>query len=99
MAYPIRLTVDYPEKSSRGLLLLRLFFGWLYVMIPHFICIAFYSIAAFVVMVIAFFAVLFTGKYPVGMFNFIVGLYRWQMRANGYLLFLTDQYPPFNGKE
>jgi hypothetical protein len=99
MDYPVRLTVDHPEKLSRGLLILRLFFGWLYVMIPHGICLAVYGIASFVVMVIAFFAVLFTGKYPKGMFNFVVGLYRWQMRVNGYMFFLTDKYPPFSGKE
>jgi hypothetical protein len=99
MAYPLRLTVDYPEKLSRGILILRLFFGWLYLMIPHGICLAVYGIAAFLVTVIAFFAVLFTGRYPQGMFDFVVGLYRWQMRVNGYMFFLTDKYPPFSGKE
>ena len=48
---------------------------------------------------IAWFAILFTGKYPRGMFDFVVGLFRWQMRVNAYLLLLTDAYPPFNGKE
>ena len=99
MANPVKITVDYPERLSRGLLLLRLFFGWLYVLIPHGICLAVYGIAALVVSVIAFFAVLFTGKYPQGMFNFVVGLYSWQMRVNAYFLFLTDAYPPFSGKE
>ena len=99
MAYPVRLSVDYPESLSRGTLLLRLFFGWLYAAIPHGICLMFYGLATFVVVIIAWFAVLFTGKYPKGMFDFVVGLYRWQMRVNAYLLFLTDTYPPFNGRE
>jgi hypothetical protein len=99
MAYPARLTVDYPDKLSRGILILRLLFGWLYAGIPHGICLVFYGIAAFVVIIIAWFAVLFTGKYPRGMFDFVVGLYRWQMRVNAYLVFLTDEYPPFSGKE
>jgi hypothetical protein len=99
MAYPVKLTVDHPERLSRGILILRLLFGWLYVGIPHGICLGFYGIAVFFVMIAAWFVVLFTGKYPKGMFDFVVGLYRWQMRVNGYLLFLTDVYPPFSGKE
>jgi len=97
--YPVRLAVDYPEKLSRGTLLLRLFFGWLYVGIPHGVCLIFYGIAAFVLTVIAWFAVLFTGKYPRGMFDFNVGFCRWKMRMNAYLFFFTDTYPPFSGKE
>ena len=59
----------------------------------------FYGLAGAVVTLIAWFAILFTGKYPRGMFDFVVGLFRWQMRVNAYLLLLTDAYPPFNGKE
>jgi hypothetical protein len=99
MDNPVRVSVDYPEKVSRGLLILRLLLGWLYVLIPHGICLFFYGIAALIVIVIAWFAALFTGKYPRGMFDFVVGLYRWQMRVNAYMLFLTDSYPPFSGKE
>jgi len=97
--YPVKLAVDYPEKLSRGILLLRLFFGWLYVGIPHGVCLIFYGIAACVLMVIAWFAVLFTGKYPRGMFDFNVGLCRWRVRVMAYLCFFNDVYPPFSGKE
>jgi hypothetical protein len=97
--YPLKLTVDYPEKLSRGILLLRLFFGWLYAAIPHCICLAFYGIAVFFVMIIAWFAVLFTGRYPRGMFDFVVGYLRWNQRLNAYLMFLTDAYPPFSNRE
>lgn len=99
MAYPARLVVDYPERLSRAILVLRLLFGWIYVGIPHGICIAIYAIAAMIVMVLAWFVVLFTGKYPRGMFDFVVGLYRWEARVKAYFLFMTDVYPPFSGAE
>lgn len=96
---PVGFTVGYPENLSRGTLLLKTFFGWLYVGIPHGIALMFYGLAAVVVTCIAWFAILFTGKYPRGMFDFVVGLFRWHMRVNAYLLLLTDAYPPFGGKE
>lgn len=99
MAYTARLTVDYPERMSRGLLILRLFFGWLYVGIPHGICLAIYGCAAAIVMVLAWFTIVFTGKYPRGMFDFVVGFYQWQSRVTAYLVFLTDVYPPFSGAD
>jgi hypothetical protein len=97
--YPVKLTVEYPEKLSRGILLLRTFLGFFYVMLPHGICLGFYGFAAAFVYVIAWFAVLFTGKYPKGLFDFIVGYQRWNARLGAYMTFLTDAYPPFSGKE
>ncbi len=96
--YPVKFDVVHPEKSSRGVLLLRLFFGWLYVGIPHGICLAGLGVAAMFVQFIAWWAVLFTGKYPLGLFNFMVGFMRWQNRVMGYQSFLTDKYPPFSMK-
>ncbi len=96
MASPVKFNVMYPESLSRGLLLLRTFFGWIYVMIPHGIVLGLYGIAASVVMFIAWWAVLFTGKYPEGMFRFVEGYYRWSVRVTAYLYFMTDQYPPFS---
>jgi hypothetical protein len=97
---PVKFTVDYPEKLSRGTLLLKTFFGWLYVGIPHGICLALYGIAVFIVLIISWFAILFTAKYPKGLFNFVSGYLRWQMRVNAYWMYLlTDKYPPFSGKE
>lgn len=93
------LDIPYPEKLSRGLLLLRLFFGFIYILIPHGFILFFRSIASCFVIFIAWWIVLFTGKYPASMHEFNVGTLRWSMRVNAYILFLTDQYPPFTGKE
>lgn len=84
---------------SRGLLLLRLLFGYFYVLIPHGIMLAFYAIGVYFVILIAWFAVLFTGKYPEGMFRFVEKYFRWWLRVGTYMSFMTDQYPPFNGDE
>jgi hypothetical protein len=96
---PVKFSIDYPEKLSRGILLLKTFFGWLYVFIPHGFCLFFYGIAVCVVTFIAWWAILFTGKYPKGMFEFVVRYQRWSNRVNAYMLFMTDVYPPFSGKE
>ncbi len=93
------LDIPYPENSSRGLLLLRTFFGAFYVAIPHGFLLFFRLIGTAFVTFIAWWAVLFTGKYPAGMHAFNVGTHRWATRVNAYLLFLTDEYPPFTGKE
>jgi len=99
MPYPVNLTVEYPQRLSRGILILRTLFAWLYVGVPHGICLALYGIAAFFATIIAWFAVLFTAKYPKDLYNFVVGYKRWELRVRAYLLFLTDQYPPFSGSE
>lgn len=64
--------------------------------IPHFIVVGVLSVAAFVVVIVAWFAVLFTGRWPTGMLNFVVGVGRWSVRSNAYLFLLTDEYPPFS---
>jgi hypothetical protein len=99
MRYPVTFTAQYPERSSRGQVLLRLFFGWLYVGIPHGVCLLLYGIASAVVDFIAFWAILFTGKYPKGMFDFSVGYLRWLNNVSAYMMNLTDEYPPFTGKQ
>jgi hypothetical protein len=99
MTNPVTYKVEYPEKLSRGVLLLKVIFGWIYVMIPHGICLWAYSIAVGVVQFIAFWAILFTGKYPRSMFDFVVGYARWSARVTAYIGLMTDSYPPFNGQE
>ena len=103
MAYPVTFDVEYPERLSRGLVLLKLFFGWLYVGIPHGICLWLYGIAVGIVTFIAFFAILFTGKYPRGMFDFVVGYMRWSINVFAYWPGfgggLRDEYPPFSGEQ
>ncbi|MEO0073266.1 MAG: DUF4389 domain-containing protein [candidate division WOR-3 bacterium] len=96
---PVKFSVEYPEKLSRGKLLLKTFFGWLYVGIPHGICLWGLGIAAAVLQFIAWWAILFTGKYPKGMFDFVVKYQRWGLRVGAYLGMMTDKYPPFTGEE
>ena len=85
-------------QISRGEMLLRFFFGWLYVGIPHIFILWFRSIGTGVLILLAFFAVLFTGKYPDDWHAFNVGTFRWAMRVNLFLLWLYKDYPPFSGK-
>ena len=99
MNYPATLTVEYPDKLSRGVLLLKILFGWLYVGIPHGIYLVLYGIAVSIVTFIAFWAILFTGKFPRGMYDFVVGYLRWTNNVNAYLCLLRDEYPPFSGSE
>ena len=64
--------------------------------IPHYIVLFFLDIAAVVVVIVAWFAILFTGRYPRGMFDFVEGVIRWNNRVLGYAATLvTDRYPPF----
>jgi hypothetical protein len=89
--YPVQYEVDYPDELNRWLPLVK----WLLV-IPHVIVLMFLFIAAFVIWIIAWFAILFTGKFPRGMFDFVVGVTRWQYRVNAYLYLQRDEYPPFS---
>jgi hypothetical protein len=89
--YPVRLDIDEPGERNR----LTTFFRWLLV-IPHYIALTFVGLAAFFVIVIAWFAVLFTGRWPRGAFGFLVGTLRWGARVSAYQLLLTDRYPPFS---
>jgi hypothetical protein len=90
----VRLEYPYPDASrdlNRWLPLVK----WL-LAIPHYIVLFFLDVAAFVVVVIAWFAILFTGRYPGGMFTFVEGVIRWHNRVIAYaLLLVTDRYPPF----
>jgi Domain of unknown function (DUF4389) len=89
--YPVHLDIDRQEEYSRFMPLIK----WL-LAIPHFIALIFLGIGAVVVAFISFFAVLFTGRYPEGMFNFMVGVHRWANRVLGYYLLMVDPYPPFS---
>lgn len=63
---------------------------------PHYIVLLVLFIAVYVVVIIAFFVVIFTGSWPAGMRDFVVGVMRWSARVNAYILLMTDQYPPFS---
>jgi hypothetical protein len=89
----VHLDIEYPNAAqlSRWLPLVKWFLA-----IPHFIVLVFLSIAAIIVVIIAWFAILFTGRYPRGLFDFVVGVCRWSWRVSGYcFLLVTDKYPPF----
>lgn len=92
------LEVPRPERVSRLLVLLRTLFGAIYVYIPHGICLLGRGIAAYVVAFIAWWAVLFTGKYPEKWHGFVVGTCRWSLRLTLYMGYMTDEYPKFSGK-
>jgi hypothetical protein len=65
--------------------------------IPHFVVLFFLSIGAVFAIVVAWFAILFTGRYPRGLFDYVVGVARWGLRVQAYaFLLLTDRYPPFS---
>ena len=89
--------LPYQEEQSRGRLILRALFGML-MLLPHFIVLYFLQIGVAFVGMIGFFAILFTGKYPEGMFNFVVKFMRWQVRVSCWSTFLTPDYPAFTGE-
>jgi hypothetical protein len=85
-------------QINRGELLLRTLFGIIYAGIPHILALYIRLIATAVLAFLAFFAVLFTGKYPEDWHRFNVGTMRWAARLNLFLTWLYKDYPPFNGK-
>ena len=97
--YPVTFDVEYPERLSRGWVVLKVLFGWLYAGIPHGIILCLYGIAVVIVTFIAFWAILFTARYPRGMFDFVVGFMRWSLNVTAYLGLLRDEYPPFSSKQ
>ena len=90
----VTLYFPYPDARNglnRWLPLVK----WL-LAIPHYILLVFLWIAAVVSVVIAWFAILFTGRYPRGLFDFVLGVFRWTNRVGGYaFILITDEYPPF----
>ena len=94
-----KLEIPYPESLSRGLLLLRTFLGIFYIIIPHMFILYFRLIGTMFMVFLAWWVVLFTGKYPANWHAFNVGYIRWTQRLSLYLLNMTDTYPPFSGKE
>ena len=91
----VHLDIDYPDAErdlNRWLPLVK----WL-LAIPHFIVLFFLSVGAFFAVVIAWFSILITGRYPRGLFDYVVGVGRWGLRVQAYaILLVTDRYPPFS---
>jgi hypothetical protein len=105
--YPARLEVDYPESLSRGLVLVK----WWLLALPHYLVVAFFIGAAWaaagsdwmlgsggLVGLLVLFAgvmLLFTGRYPKPLYDFVLGMDRWVFRVVAYAALMTDAYPPF----
>ncbi len=91
----VHLEIDYPDVKhdlNRWMPLVK----WL-LAIPHYIVLGLLAIATFFAVVIAWFAILASGQYPRGLFDFVVGVGRWGLRVNAYaFLLVTDRYPPFS---
>lgn len=89
--YPTSFGVEYPtsrrDKLSVGL---RLIYA-----IPHVVVLFFLNVAWLITTVIAWFSILFTGRYPDDLYSFAVGVFRWNVRLETYLLLMRDEYPPF----
>jgi hypothetical protein len=93
----VHLDFPYPDAQqlSRGLPLVKWFLA-----IPHYIVLFFLWIGAVVSIIIAWFAILFTGRYPQSLFDYVVGVERWSLRVSAYaFLLVTDEYPPFGLSE
>jgi hypothetical protein len=92
--YPVRFEADYVAERNRLTTLLRLLLA-----IPHYIVLTVYGIGAFVAIVVAWFALLFTGRWPQALYDFTAGFLRYTTRLNAYTWLLADPYPPFSGGE
>ena len=94
----VDIQIKYPERLSQGLAIIKLLFGPLYVGIPHGFILIFRILWTYILVFLAFWAVLFTGNFPKSWHEFIVGTLRWNTRVNLYLGYMTDDYPPFSGR-
>jgi len=91
----VKLTINRLDRYSRGELLLRAILGFLYIDIPHSVCLAFFGIVSVIITFISWWSILFTGRYPRSLFEFQVGMYRWNVRWMARFYNLTDGYPAF----
>jgi hypothetical protein len=91
----VHLDIDYPDVDrdlNRWLPLVKWFLA-----IPHYIVLMVLAIVMLLAVIVAWFAILFTGRYPKGLFDFVVGIMRWFLRVQAYVVLLvTDRYPPFS---
>jgi hypothetical protein len=90
--YPARVRIDYPDG---GIARWRPFLQWL-LAIPHLIVLWFVGVAVAFAIIYAWFVILFTRRYPSGVFEFVAGALRWSTRVNAYNLLMTERYPPFS---
>jgi hypothetical protein len=86
----VHLDIEHQDEYSRFMPLIK----WL-LAIPHYLVLLVLGIGALFVVIFSFFAVLFTGRYPKGMFDYMVGVHRWALRVVAYTDLMVDPYPPF----
>ena len=91
----MKFTIKYQEEYSRGELLLRSFLGAFYIQLPHMFVQLFLAIGLMFINLVRFWVILFTGKWPKGMFDYAVKLQRYQIRVQARMLNLSDGYPAF----
>ncbi len=95
--YSVELHIDEaPGPRSRGLALLGIFALKALLLLPHIVVLFFVAIVAGIALWIGYLVVLFTGRYPQGMFEFLLGTLRWSTRITAWQYTLTDRYPPFS---
>jgi hypothetical protein len=94
MSYPVTFEVDYVEQRSRLTAFFRLILA-----IPLLVWGYFYSLVNLIAIVIAWFAILITGRYPKGLYDFVAGFLRFSTRVTAYMALLSDPYPPFGGSD
>ncbi len=93
--------IKHHEQYSRGELLLRSFFGWLYILVPHYLLLLFYSLWQAILSIFAWFVILFTGNTPDWYYQTTLKSLRWSTRLSARLMNLSDGYPSFgpNGSD
>jgi hypothetical protein len=94
MSYPVTFQMDYLERRSR----LTTFFRY-FLAIPHFFFACVYAIAMYVALIVAWFALMFTARWPDGLYGFMGGFLRYITRLSAYLYLGVDRYPPFSGAD
>jgi len=93
--YPVTTAIPRPDTSSRGWAALTIFLLKFLALIPHFIVLYVLSLAQVILVFVANVIILFTGSFPESLFDFVVGVLRWQTRVTAFAFGLDDQYPPF----
>ena len=91
----MKLSITHQESYSRSELLLRGIFGFLYILLPHVFLLFFFSLWGTILSLVAFIAIIFTGRYPESMFEYQVNLLRWNLRLTARTSNLADDYPAF----
>ena len=91
----MKLTINHQERYSRGELLLRTLFGWIYIVLPHVFVLLFMGLWSAILKFVAFWVILFTGRYPQSMFEFQLGLMKWNIRLSARMYNVSDGYPAF----